>query len=125
MPMSDHRMNGFQDSDGVQVYRLADCWDDSIEAPLRLWESDEPLAQAGTYVIEPDERVPQEGTTSHDGDEFSVILEGKIRLGSPILDQELIIDEGNVIVIPAGFEHYSVNRGDGRVKLVYVVLGEL
>lgn len=109
----------------VEVYDLDELWPDSVGEPNTLYEDDDPQVQAGSYVIQPGERVPAEGTTSHDGPELSVILSGEVVLGLPDTDEELVSGSGTFAVIPAGVEHYSENRTDEPVELVYVVLGEL
>ena len=105
------------------VYHLSDLWTDSRGDPLTLFESADPSAQAGSYVIEPGARVPERGTTSHDGDELSVVLSGTVEL---VLDgEETIVGPETLTVIPANTPHYSENRGTEPVRLVYVILGEL
>lgn len=110
---------------GVQVFDLDDKWAESVGDPLTLFVSDEPPVQAGTYVIEPGERVPETGTTSHDGPELSVILSGEVVLGLPDDEQERVVGPGTFVTIPAGTEHYSENRTDDPVELVYTVAGDL
>ena len=107
----------------VTVYRLAEQWEQSRGAPLALFEQTDPDAQVGSYVIEPGERVPQDGTTNHDGDEISVILSGEIDL--VVEDDRRSVGPESLTVIPAGTPHYSENTGDDPVRLIYAVLGEL
>lgn len=111
--------------DAVQLHDLADCWDESTGAPYGLYESDDPQVQTGSYVIQPGERVPESGTTSHGGPEISVILSGEAVLGVPSEDAEYELAGGTLSVIPEGVEHYSENRTDEPVRLVYTVVGEL
>lgn len=107
----------------VTVHRLEDIWDESHDEPFALFESDEPNVEAGSYVIEPGERVPENETTSHAGDEISVILSGEIEL---VVDGEYTtVGPESVTVIPAGVDHYSKNATDEPVRLVYTVLGDL
>lgn len=108
---------------GVTIHQLSEVWPDSREEPLALLDSDDPAVEAGSYVIEPGERVPETGTTSHAGDELSVILSGEIDL---ICEGERrTVSPDSLTVIPAGTPHYSENTGDEPVRLVYVVLGNL
>lgn len=107
----------------VIIHRLTDLWRDSLREPLSLYEGDDPAAQTGSYVIEPGERVPETGTTSHDGDELSVIVSGEIDL---VVDAErYTMGPETVSVIPAGTPHYSENTGTEPCRLVYTVFGEL
>jgi len=121
-------MNGTDregNEDGVVVRELETAWPDSHGSPLALFTSANPAVEAGSYVIEPGEPVPAEGTTSHSGPELSVILSGDLILGVPHRDQELRVGSETFTVIPAGLEHYSANRGDRPGELVYVVAGEI
>jgi len=113
------------DDDGdVTIKPLAECWADSTGSPLAIVETDEPL-QAGSYVLEPGERVPETGTTSHDGTEVSVILSGSVVLGGPSINHEQTVKPNTLVTIPRGVEHYSRNDGSEPVKLVYVVAAQL
>lgn len=107
----------------IERYDLDDLWDDSTGEPLELFVDDRPEVHAGSYVIRPEERIPEEGTTSHGGHEISVILSGEVVVGTGA--GEHLVGPGTLVVIPAGTEHYSENPGEGAVKLVYTVLGEL
>lgn len=106
-------------------HELDTLWGDSVGEPLALFESDDPRVQSGTYVIQPDERVPESGTTSHGGPEISVILSGEVILGLPGRDETYEVPSRTLVVIPEGVEHYSHNRESEPVKLVYTVIGEL
>jgi mannose-6-phosphate isomerase-like protein (cupin superfamily) len=108
---------------GVELTELAHVWDDSTGRTLTLFESDDPESQTGSYVIQPGERVPEEGWTSHAGDEISVILDGSIELVTP--DGKYSVEAGTLSVIPAGVEHYSINRGEEPCRLVYTLVGGL
>lgn len=110
-------------TDDVELTTLEDVWDDSTGSPLTLFESTNPESEAGSYVIQPGERVPEEGWTSHEGDELSVILEGEVTLVTP--DGEYTVSAGTFSVIPAGVKHYSVNETDEPTKLVYTAVGGL
>ena len=107
----------------VELTDLEAVWEDSIGSPLTLFESDNPESEAGSYVIQPGERVPKEGWTSHDGDELSVILEGEVILATR--DAEYTVSAGTLSVIPSGVEHYSRNDSDSPTKLVYAAIGGL
>lgn len=107
----------------VTVHCLTDLWQDSRGEPVSLYEGDDSTVQTGSYVIEPGERVPETGRTSHDGDELSVIVSGEINL---VADGErYTIGSETLSVIPAGTAHYSENTGTEPCYLVYTVFGEL
>lgn len=106
----------------IQIHDLESNWSESTDEPLSLYESNDPQAETGSFVIEPGERVPEEGTTSHEGDEISVILSGELEV---VTEESNTVGEGTLSIIPARVEHYSVNHGDQPVKLVYTILGEI
>lgn len=109
--------------DGVTITQLSEVWAESRDGPLALFEREEPPVEAGSYVIEPGERVPETGTTSHEGDELSVVLSGRLEL---VVDGErATVGPETMTTIPAGTPHFSENTGDEPARLVYVVLGEL
>ncbi|WP_049915640.1 cupin domain-containing protein [Haloferax mucosum] len=107
----------------IELAELANVWQGSTGSPRTLFETDDPASQTGSYVLQPDERVPAEGWTSHEGDEISVILDGEIELVIP--EGRHTVSAGTLSVIPSGVEHYSVNDTDGPVRLIYTVLGGL
>lgn len=107
----------------ITYHVLDELWEDSDDAPLELFGSQDPDVTAGTYVIRPGERVPEEGFTSHDGHELSVIMAGQLTVGTS--DGEAILEPGTLVIIPSNVAHYSENRGNSPVKLVYTVLDEL
>jgi len=109
--------------DAVELTDLESVWEDSTGSPLTLFESEDPESETGSYVIQPGERVPEDGWTSHGGDEVSVVLEGEVTLVTP--SGEYTVSAGTLSVIPAGVEHYSVNDTDSPTKLVYTAIGGL
>jgi len=113
--------------DDLLLFDLDEQWEESEGEPHALFQAAEPPVQSGSYVIKPGERVPETGTASHTGPELSVILSGELVLGLPECDDtaEQTITGGTYSVIPAGVEHYSVNRGEVPVRLVYTVVGDL
>ncbi|PHQ37874.1 cupin [Halorubrum persicum] len=108
-------------ADDVGLTDLKSVWENSAGSPLTLFEASDPEAETGSYVIQSGERVPEEGWTSHDGDELSVILEGDVTLVTR--DTEYTVSEETLSVIPADVEHYSINETDSPTKLVYTVIG--
>lgn len=107
----------------VTIHDLDNLWEDSTDEPLALYEGEDPTVETGSYVIEPGDRVPTSGMTSHGGDEISVILEGELRLVTDGDDR--LVGPNTLTVIPKGVEHYSINPGPEPVRLVYTVLGDL
>lgn len=107
----------------VTITDLDTLWPESVDEPHAVFEGTSPPGQAGTYVIEPGERVPESDWTSHDGAEVSVILEGELRLVTEEVDR--VVGPHTLTVIPSGVEHYSENVGDESARLVYAIFGEL
>lgn len=118
--------NGSTKEDEVLLFDIDTLWEESTGKPKTLFESEGPTVQSGTYVIQPGERVPETGTTSHDGPEISVILSGEVILGLPENEEttEQTVSGGTYSVIPAGVQHYSENRSNDPVELVYTIVGE-
>ena len=75
----------------------------------------------GYAVFKPGMRVPAEGLTTHEGDEFSYILSGKLNCCSKS-GQTQQICANDAIYISAGEEHYSYNDGDEDCALVYMMV---
>lgn len=109
----------------VMIQNLDEVWSESEGDPLTIFEQDDPALVTGSYVMQPDERVPESGTTSHHGTEVSVILEGEVELGLPESDETRVAGPYTVTVIPSGTEHYSRNSSKKPVRLVYAVFGKL
>lgn len=107
----------------VELTDLDSVWAESTGSPHALFESGDPKSEAGTFVIQPGERVPEEGWTSHEGDELSIILDGEVTLVTRT--DEYTVSEGTFCVIPSGVDHYSVNETDEPTKLVYTAIGGL
>ena len=108
--------------DDVTIRDLGELWPASKEEPHAVFEGEDPTGQAGTYEIAPGERVPETETTSHEGTEISVILEGELSL---VTDQEYVVGADSLVVIPPGMEHHSENIGEEPARLVYAIFGEL
>lgn len=109
--------------DEVTIHELGGVWDDSRDSPLPLFQSDDPHCKFGSYVIEPGERVPSEGTTAHQGDEVSVLLSGELDLITE--ESRRTVEKESMVVIPAGIPHYSENNGKQPARLVYAISGGL
>lgn len=113
------------DEAGVQVHDLVERWPASAGEPNPFPLGADAGVEAGTYVVEPGERVPPTGTTAHRGTEVSVVLSGELVLDGPSIQPELTVGPETAVVIPAGIEHHSRNPTDTSARLVYVVHGEV
>lgn len=110
-------------SQPVELTSLDSVWEDSTDHPLSLFKTDDPPGEAGSFVIRSEERVPEQGWTSHRGDELSLILEGELTLVTR--EDEYILSDRTLSLIPSGVDHYSVNKTEDPVKLVYFAVGNL
>ena len=77
--------------------------------------------QCGVAYFPPRCMLPKEGTTRHDAEEFSFILEGGLRILSGGETHE--VGAGDLIHIPRGEEHRSATLGDTACRLVWFLVG--
>ncbi len=95
---------------------------------LPLYEIRHVFKTAGDYKemsfscisLLPGNRVPAEGYSCHDEDEYSVFLEGQVYTESG--DYKGFCGEGEATLIPRGETHWCENRGDKPCRLVCVML---
>jgi quercetin dioxygenase-like cupin family protein len=74
----------------------------------------------GTAQIPPGARVPAEGESVHDGNEYAIIFQGCSRIVSG--GQAYQLSEGMASFIPAGEAHWSMNDGDRDCELVWILV---
>lgn len=74
----------------------------------------------GYVTIPVGERLPPEGTTSHQEHEYSYIIKGELIGESAGKPYE--IKAGEASYIPAGEPHWCINKGDTPCELVYALL---
>lgn len=77
-------------------------------------------ASFGVVTIPPGVRVPIEGTGSHEGDEYSIVLKGSIITMSG--GSEYRVSSGQTTFIPAGEEHWAFNDGEEECEIVWVLV---
>lgn len=76
--------------------------------------------QMGTLELQPGNRVPEGSKlSSHEAEEFSYIIQGKLRVWSE--GKELVLEEGDCIFNAPGNKHWCRAEGDLPVKLVWVL----
>lgn len=79
------------------------------------------VVKMGFVQILPGERVPKEGLSMHDEDEYSFILQGSITTqsgDSPIMK----VEHGTATFIPAKEKHWAINEGEEVCEIVYVLV---
>lgn len=64
----------------------------------------------------PGERVPAEGMSSHEEDEYSFFLSGEVDTYSS--GEYTVVKKGDATLIPAGEEHWAINNGTEPCVLV-------
>ncbi|WP_099159231.1 cupin domain-containing protein [Virgibacillus ndiopensis] len=76
----------------------------------------------GTVTISPGERVPKEGLSLHEENEYSVIVKGKIEGESG--GEPFTVSESSSTLIPAGEQHWAKNSGEEPCEIVWALVKE-
>lgn len=76
----------------------------------------------GTVTIQPGERVPAEGFSIHEEDEYSIIIEGNIEGESG--GRPFKVSSPEATLIPAGEKHWAFNNSDQPCKIVWTLIKE-
>jgi len=76
--------------------------------------------QFGTVTIAPGERVPKEGFSKHEENEYSVIISGNIEGESG--GKPFSVSESTSTYIPAGEKHWALNSGKEPCKIVWTLV---
>ncbi len=97
------------DTPGVDLREL---FDEDISARTKF--------KMGTVIFPPGARVPREGYGAHEGDEYSIIISGRIKTESGGVEYEL--GEGQASLIPAGEEHWATNESDEDCRVVWILV---
>ncbi|HKK95693.1 MAG TPA: cupin domain-containing protein [Anaerovoracaceae bacterium] len=74
----------------------------------------------GYAVFKPGARIPEEGYTSHEEDEYSFIIKGKSKI--VIDEKEYEVSSSSAGFIPAGELHYSYNDSDEECELIWALV---
>jgi quercetin dioxygenase-like cupin family protein len=75
----------------------------------------------GKVVIPPGERVPLEGVSIHEQNEYSIVIKGSFIAESG--GKQYRINAGDATFIPAGEEHAAYNDGNEVCEIVWVLVG--
>ncbi len=78
------------------------------------------ISRLGKLTLKPGARVPAEGLTSHNFDEYSIISKGDITFGTK--DGASLIKEGSVNFVQKDELHWCANETDTEVELVFVLV---
>jgi len=75
---------------------------------------------AGIVVLEPGQRLPDEGFSQHmESDELAFVVEGSAIFGRE--DGEYLIREFDLIFNPRGTKHYVRNHGNKPCKMLWML----
>ncbi len=78
------------------------------------------LIKVGKAIIEPGARIPDEGNTVHDADEYSYIIKGSLKSGTNF--DTTTIESGDFSFIPAGESHWCKNIQDENCELIWFLV---
>jgi quercetin dioxygenase-like cupin family protein len=74
----------------------------------------------GTVLLAPGARIPQEGISLHNEDEYSLVLKGSIVIQSGDVTRR--IEAGWATLIPAGEAHWVLNDGEEEAEVVWALV---
>ncbi|MGQ9477454.1 MAG: cupin domain-containing protein [Candidatus Bipolaricaulia bacterium] len=95
-------------------------WADSMGKVLTLVSPEDCRElMAGICTFKPGQRLPQEGFTSHEGAELSLMLSGELVVGTE--EGERVVKSGELVLIEPGTRHYSENRGRAEARVIWVI----
>ncbi len=78
------------------------------------------ILKMGVVTIPPGVRVPLEGSGSHEGDEYSIVLRGDIKAVSD--EKEYRLKKGQASFIPAGESHWALNDSQEECEIIWVLI---
>lgn len=85
--------------------------EEPVQTLLDLAPRSRAALRAGSVRLSPDQRVPQDGLSSHEADELSLIVSGSLSGESGGVAFE--VAAGDVTLIPAGEEHWAQAGSEG------------
>lgn len=94
------------------LYQVVDAFNKNPDKKIKM----------GKSVMKPGARVPLEGMSSHDEDEYSYVLKGSLVAGTE--NVSTVISCGDFGFIPRGKKHWCKNEGDEDCELIWILVGE-
>jgi quercetin dioxygenase-like cupin family protein len=109
----------------VQVITVKDL-STEYQDPVPLWKVFEQKNVNGKFtmgkvIIPSGERVPLHGFSSHEQNEYSIVVKGSLIAESG--GKKYRINKGDATFIPAGEEHTAYNDGNEPCEIVWVLVG--
>lgn len=77
--------------------------------------------KVGKAIMKPGARIPEEGTTSHNGEEISYVVRGRVSIHTDDGQINGLV-RGDMSVLPKSKAHWSVNDGDTECELFWVLV---
>lgn len=74
----------------------------------------------GHIVFQPGERIPKEGFTAHENDEYSFAIHGEAQC--EVGGEKRVASAGEAMFIPAGELHYTHNTSQEPFEVVYALV---
>ncbi|MGV3465007.1 MAG: cupin domain-containing protein [Heyndrickxia sp.] len=81
----------------------------------------ESVVKMGYVTVPPGERVPKEGLSCHDEDEYSYILKGCMTTQSGAEEIKKVA-KGSATFIPANEKHWALNESEEPCEIVYALV---
>lgn len=74
----------------------------------------------GKAILKSGARIPVEGATFHENDEYSFVVKGKVKIITETGLSDL--NTGDISFVPKRERHWSINEGDTDCELVWVLV---
>ncbi|WP_373895764.1 cupin domain-containing protein [Virgibacillus sp. CBA3643] len=89
---------------------------------LTLFEnkSDDLDVKFGTVTIQPGDRVPKEGLSTHKETEYSFIIKGELEGESG--GEPYKVSTSDATLFPAGEEHWAINASNRPCQIVWMLV---
>lgn len=102
-----------------KVLRLTEeTWDSALDKPVELLNLEDKL-RVGVVTLSPQVRLPEEGYSKHDYEEFAYVVSGKALFVTE--DGEYILGEGDFLYNPEGTPHYTKNLSE-KTKILWMLV---
>lgn len=94
------------------LYKMVDAFNKNPNRKVKM----------GKSFMKHGARVPYDGMSSHDEDEYSYVIKGS--LSAHTENVSTVITSGDFGFIPKGTKHWCKNEGDEDCELIWILVGE-